>query len=184
MKTILACILALLLFIPTLMLAQEKTYQLKESQLTEEQKTQLRNTNVIGESTGWIGFGKEVGQAMKEGLAALNEEVNKFSQSDAGHFTMFVIAYHVMGKDLLHAAFGTFFTAVFFVMFSFFYYRNCVTRKVLIEKSGTLFSTKVKKYQVVNDPNTYSDLDSTRALHGLVFVLVLLIMIAVTFSGC
>jgi hypothetical protein len=159
-------------------LSQEKTYTLKESQLTESQKVQVKSETVSTQTTGWIGFGKEVGTAMKEGLSALNDEVNKFSQTDAGHFTMFVIAYKVMGKDILHAVFGIGFTAIFFIMFSFFYYRNCVVRRIVIEKSGP-WNAKVKRYSVVNQLSDEQNV--SRAIHAVIFIVVLIIMIMVTF---
>lgn len=151
MKHILVALLSLL--IATSVFAQqtqEKTYTLKESQLTAEQKAAVTVQEQKENVTSWVGWGKEVGTAMREGLSALNEEVNKFSESPAGKFTMFVIAYKVLGADALHFVIGFPILIVGFFVWIFFYYRNCVTRKVCVKSTGT-FLNRQKEYKVVND---------------------------------
>lgn len=149
MKRILFSIVMLLMVV-TVMFAQEKTYTVKESQLTVDQKAKLEAQNAQSAVSTYVGVGKEVGVAIKEGLSALNTEVNKFSESPAGKFTMFIIAYKVIGADFIQFLIGIplFFAGLLYFMYSF--RKNCVTRKELIEISGSFFN-RTKKYAVVNE---------------------------------
>jgi len=105
----------------------------------------------------WVDFGKNVGTAMREGLSALTDEANKFAGTDAGRFTMVVIAWKVMGKDALSLLDR--FTGVvigvplFIAWISIYLYvlRNkFMTRRVVITSEGPFYNRK-KTYQLVNE---------------------------------
>lgn len=54
----------------------------------------------------WVGLGKEVGTAVRDGLGALTDETNKFSKTGVGKFTMFIIAFKVLGYPIIQFFFG------------------------------------------------------------------------------
>ena len=175
MKPLMLILLSLLLVLPVL--GQEKTYVIKEYELTEAQKAKLNTQEKMQAVNSWVGFGKEVGTAMKEGLSALNEETNKFSESPAGKFTMFIIAYKVLGKDIARYAIGVPLWIVGTIFLLFIIYRNCVLRRVLIKTDGKWWGA-AKEYQVVNLNS--SDLDARRWGHAVVFLFFNLLMAIIT----
>lgn len=54
----------------------------------------------------YIGIGKEVGEAVKNGLESVVDVSNKFANTPVGQFTMFIIAWKILGKELLHLVIG------------------------------------------------------------------------------
>jgi len=179
MKTTIFLFCVLLLF-NCLFAQQEKTYTLKESQLTEQQKALAQSEQSKQSVSSWVGVGKEVGVAMKEGLSALNEEVNKFSESPAGRFTMFIIAWKVMGGTALRAVvllplfiFGT-------IYFMFVFYRNCVNHRIVVKREGFSLWGK-REYAVaniaINGDRSSLDLSMVRWAHFVAYMIFLIIMI-------
>lgn len=81
----------------------------------------------------WVGLGKEIGTAMKEGLGALTDETNKLSKTGVGKFTMFLIAYKVIGKDLIGYIFGGIFSIVITIMFIWFLLKKCKKEECIDE---------------------------------------------------
>lgn len=49
----------------------------------------------------WVGIGKELGTAVNESMSALTIQADKFAQTDVGKFTMFMVAYKVLGNDVI-----------------------------------------------------------------------------------
>lgn len=171
-------VVGLLLFaIPVFAQQQEKTYTLKESELTEQQKSQLQGRQITSDVHSWTGVGHEVGVAMKEGLSALNDEVNKFSESPAGKFTMFIIAYKVLGQDLMRVTIITPIWIAGFIYFMFIFYRNCVTHRMVSTKEG-----KKKTYGMVHGGEGMGDLGVSRIIHFLGFMVWTGIMLLAAFA--
>lgn len=54
----------------------------------------------------YIGIGKEIGEAVKNGLESVVDVSNKFANTPVGHFTMAMIAWKILGRDLLHVVIG------------------------------------------------------------------------------
>lgn len=95
----------------------------------------------------WVGVGGEIGTAVKEGLTAVVDVADKFGSTDVGKFTMTLIAWKVMGKDIIQIFLGLFFFVVLTVIIIKVYRRVCMPRKVLIENPG--FMKYPKKYEVI-----------------------------------
>lgn len=74
----------------------------------------------------WVGVGKEVGIAIKEGLLAVVDVSEKFGDTKVGKFTMILIAYKIIGKDILRIAIGLIFLVIF-IAFMFRYYKTSFT---------------------------------------------------------
>lgn len=56
----------------------------------------------------WVGVGGEVGTAVREGLNAVVDVADKFGKTDVGRFTMILVAWKVIGKDIMRIVLGFF----------------------------------------------------------------------------
>lgn len=54
----------------------------------------------------WVGIGREIGIATKEGLSAVITESEHFGTTKVGNFVMILVAWKVIGKDLLGVVLG------------------------------------------------------------------------------
>lgn len=101
----------------------------------------------------WVGVGKEVGIAIKEGLLAVVDVSEKFGDTKVGKFTMILIAYKIIGKDLLRIAIGLIFLTIF-IIFMFRYYKTTfTTHRVKTSNNGWKFWLP-NTYEIV-EPTTY-----------------------------
>jgi len=57
----------------------------------------------------WVGVGGEVGTAIEEGLTAVVDVADKFGKTDVGVFTMVLVAWKVVGKDVVRILLGLLF---------------------------------------------------------------------------
>jgi hypothetical protein len=60
----------------------------------------------VVEASRWVGFGKEVGQAMNEGLSAVVNQADRFGTTRVGTFVMFLVAWKVIGAELVGIVLG------------------------------------------------------------------------------
>ena len=60
----------------------------------------------------WVGVGGEIGIAVKEGLSAVVDVSEQFSNTNVGRFTMIMIAWKVLGKDLIRIILGLLFISM------------------------------------------------------------------------
>lgn len=65
-----------------------------------------RQTQAPAQISQYVGIGKEIGEAVKNGLENVVEVSNKFANTPVGQFTMFMIAWKILGKELLHLVIG------------------------------------------------------------------------------
>ncbi|HEU5114653.1 MAG TPA: hypothetical protein VFT82_02720, partial [Candidatus Paceibacterota bacterium] len=140
--------------------SQNDTIMVRKSDLPPELVKQLESQRELAQMSQkietygkWVGLGKEVGVAVNDSLSALTTQADKFSNTGVGKFTMFLVAYKVLGKDLLGALIGTPLLVAFFVVWIWSYRKNCIERPVLTSES----KDGEKKFTVAN-----SD-DATRA---------------------
>lgn len=54
----------------------------------------------------WVGIGREVGIATKEGLNAVVDTAERFGSTKVGTFVMVMIAWRIMAKDVLGVVLG------------------------------------------------------------------------------
>ncbi len=111
----------------------------------------------------WVDFGKNVGTAMDAGLTSLTDHAEKFSKTDAGRFTMAIIAWKVAGRDalevtkyvtdtVLHIVVGIPLLVTWICIVLWFVRRNFMTHTVLLKKSGSRFKGTLERvYKVVNE---------------------------------
>lgn len=98
----------------------------------------------------WVGVGGEIGNAIEEGLTAVVDVADKFTGTDVGKFTMILVAWKVIGKDLVRIIIG--FVFLILITFLFFrVYRNTyVPKSKLIERTPQGFWKRdIKKYEII-----------------------------------
>ena len=100
----------------------------------EAQATLDRTKSTVEQAGEWVGLGKEIGSAVDGALSALTERTDQFAKTDVGKFTMFLVAYKVIGTDLIQAAVGIPLFLVIVVIFIWLTRRNCMCRRYLKRK--------------------------------------------------
>jgi len=146
------------------------------------QQAPLPNTTVAQKANEWVEVGTNIGTAIGSGLKSVASEtkdavfgkgvtvidgIDKVSKTDAGRFTMAVIAWKVAGNDamvLLHrfigVAVGVPLEIVVIGIYIWFIRRFTMTRQVKAKVTGGLFSKdRVVTYVTINaiDPSYNSD---------------------------
>jgi hypothetical protein len=56
--------------------------------------------------SSWVGIGKEIGEATKEGLAAVVDQAERFGTTRVGFFVMAMVAWKIIGHDILAVVLG------------------------------------------------------------------------------
>jgi len=129
-KTILMLIFTLLVSVT--FAQQEEMVSVPKSQLTEQQKQALTIQDAktgFETASQFVGLGREVGEAVNSGLSALTHHIDTISNTKVGKLTMFLIAYKVIGTDIIQLAVGLPLT-ILVVIFSFlFYWQNVRTKR-------------------------------------------------------
>jgi len=100
-----------------------------EAMQTKKEVTQ--NIESLGE---WAGLGNEVGQAVNGALVALTKTAGDFSKTELGKFTMFMVAWKVMGGDMVRLIVGSFIILFFFTFFVIKWFTTCRPKRYLYSK--------------------------------------------------
>lgn len=114
------------------------------------------------------GIGKEIGIAVKDGLTAVVEVADKFGGTNVGKFTMTMIAWKIIGKDVLRIAIGLVFLIIYVVFLTRYYKNNFTVHKIAITDNGWKFWLP-KEYKVI-EPNTYEGYEFVKWLTVLMLV--------------
>ncbi len=155
---------------------QEKMILVKESDLPATVLEQVRMKQQLQSYGEYAGLGREIGTAINEGLKAVTEQTAKFAETKVGKFTMFIIAYKVLGTDIVQFAVGIPLLVVGLIIFVWSYYKNCIPRRILIEKD----KEGKKRWETVNDSG--SDKDSEKIVHAIFCALFLCLCVAIIFA--
>lgn len=116
---------------------------------------QLESKKDLEKYAEYVGVGKEIGIAISEGLKAVVDEADHFSNTNVGLFTMILIGWSIVGRDLVQIIIGVpiFFIGLFIMIR--YYRKTYFTQKVVTEKSG-FFLWPTKKY-TYRDPEVSPD---------------------------
>lgn len=60
----------------------------------------------VDSTSKWVGIGREVGAATREGLESVVDVSNKFGETKVGTFVMVMVAWHVIGTQVLRVVLG------------------------------------------------------------------------------
>ena len=110
----------------------------------------------------WVMFGEHLGKAFDAGLTSLSDHAEKFSKTDAGRFTMAVIAWKVAGADAINLMHhftnliaGTVLALVVLFLYIWYVRRFCCVYSVKKSMTGP-FWNRVITYETMV-PGTDSD---------------------------
>ena len=110
MKKLYIFLLLIILAVGTVS-AQLDAVKIKVEDLTQSQLEQIKrekektpDLTTVETAGKYIGLGKEIGQAINEGLNSTIDAANKFGNTKVGTFTMQILAWKLLGKDLVRVA--------------------------------------------------------------------------------
>lgn len=117
-------ILIFMMFITSsVVFSQSEKVTIDKNQLTEQQLITLElesQTKRLEGYSKWAGIGNEVGVAVREGLMAVVDVSEKFSETKVGQFTMLMIAWKLVGESIISIIIGV----VIFTLFTIFMFRS------------------------------------------------------------
>jgi hypothetical protein len=137
-----------------------------------ESKKQLEVMKNKIETYGkWVGMGKEVGVAINDSLSALTKQADDFSKTGVGKFTMFLVAYKVLGKEVMNVAIGIFLMFIWLFLYIWYIKKNTMTRSFLKEKQKDGKAT----YEIINREK--DEYVGERGVATLVFVIGVIVLL-------
>jgi hypothetical protein len=173
-------IMALTVFVTMPMYAQTpgavpEKIVVNKSDLTTSQLLKIESDARIAELEkklqtygNWVGVGGEIGTAIKEGLTAVVDVADKFGGTNVGKFTMVMVAWKVIGKDLTRIGLGLIFIFFSCSFIIYVYRKNYVTRKIMTKGNRLLF-WQPREYKVI-EPSTYEGFEFVRWLYVAMFL--------------
>jgi hypothetical protein len=96
--------LALMLFASPVMAQDSVMVSVPRSALTAQQLAGVEAQGIKEKADAygaWVGVGKEVGEAVNSSLSAISDNAAKFADTKVGKFSMFIVAWKVLGNDIL-----------------------------------------------------------------------------------
>ena len=130
----------------------------------------------------WVGVGGEVGEAVKQGLEAVVDVADKFGQTDVGKFTLVLVAWKVMGKDVVKIILGLIFFAMLVVIITRFYRNTVIDKKMLSKRTPQGFWKRpIKEYVVVESSLDGEERTWLTIVLGVIFLLGIWITYAIMF---
>jgi hypothetical protein len=131
-------------------------------------------------------IGKAFGSAFKECWTAVSSDAEKFAQSDAGKWAMFLVAWKIMGQDainvidsLVHYIAGFFLFVMGIPFFIYIFRRNCVQYPMLVSRTRIGFWSIKSEYKGVVEPLHPNE---GQILYGLAFLIYMGVTAAIMFS--
>jgi len=150
--------------------------QLAKIKSQQELKTLQEKLDTYGD---WVGVGSEIGNGVKEALNAVVDVSDKFSKTDVGKFTMVMVAWKIIGKDIIRIFLGI----VFVIILSTFTYKNLrkmYSYKIVTKDNGWKFWLP-KEYTIIT-PETYDGYDGVKFAYILLLMSIFGIAYAIMFA--
>lgn len=145
------------------------TVTVPKSSLTPQQQATLKQQEV----KGWVGIGKEIGQAVNESLVAITTQANSFAGTGVGKLTVFIVIWKVVGDQVLHVIGGIAFVLIALPIWLWSYRRTCFPKRVLRKETIMPDKSVVKEY-ATEEPE---DMENWRGAHwGAMAVIVVLVL--------
>jgi hypothetical protein len=133
--------------------------QLAKIKAEQEIETLQKKLDTYG---NWVGVGGEIGTAVKEGLTAVVDVADKFGKTDVGKFTLVMVAWKVMGKDIVRIFLGLIFITTL-TIFMFRIYRKTFTAYRIETSSNGLRFWLPKTYSVIT-PERWEGYEAVKIL--------------------
>lgn len=119
-----------------------------------KKKKELENIEYKVQSYGkWAGMGEEIGTAVSGALTAVKDVSIEFADSDLGHFTMLMVAWKVMGIDVVRIVIGVFLIFLGWIFTLKSYFKTCTPTRLYENGRQPLFMRPFKSsgpYTIVN----------------------------------
>jgi hypothetical protein len=132
-------------------------------------------------------IGKAFGSAFKECWTTVSTDAEKFAQSDAGKWAMFLVAWKIMGQDavglvnnIVHYVAGFSLLIVGVPFFIYIFRRNCVQHPMLVSRTKVGFLTVKSEYKGVVEPIHPNE---GQILYGIAFALFIGIVSILLFTA-
>ena len=169
----------------------EKTITVNESDLTPDQLAKIKAEkelkmleDKISHYGKWVGVGSEIGSVIREGLFAVKDVAVEFSGTNVGKFTMYLIAWKVMGKDAVRIIIGILLIIICSISLPIFYKNQFGIKKIAKTKVPLirrLWDTNIE-YEIIK-PVDYDGDAFVKFLYMLLFVGQFGIAYAIMFGG-
>lgn len=180
---------------------QEETVVVKKSDLTADQLAKVQSQQIketLNQYSEYAEMGRGIGLAVGESLKAVKDVAVDFSKTEVGKFTMFLIAWKIMAKDIIDMGdkivgyllgFPLFFIGGMVMIWS--YRRQCLPRRVLIKhtkeggKEWAIISPNGEKVDIsdTSTPHYVEGRSAWAVGHVIVSVIFFLLVSLLTF-GC
>ncbi len=134
----------LLFLFAGLMLAQDEMVTVPKKYVSTEGLTHAKTDSITNNISSWAGVGKEIGIATKEGLNAVVDVSEKFGTTNVGHFVMFMVAYKIIGHQILGIVLGIPLWIVGLCLWMWSFRKFFFGYKTVVKKEG-----KVKEYEMI-----------------------------------
>lgn len=149
MKTLLFSLL--IVVFSTMVFAQEVDDRIvvNKKDLPPDLVEQLEGKKDFEKYAEYVGVGKEIGIAISEGLKAVVDQAEHFSGTNVGLFTMALIGWAIIGKDVVQIIIGVpiFFIGLFLIIR--YYRKTFLPNKILVQREGFFLWGK-RTYQVAD----------------------------------
>jgi hypothetical protein len=126
----------------------------------------------------WVGIGKEVGAAVNDSLSAVTAQADNFSKTGVGKFTMFLVAYKVLGRELIGVVVGIPLEIIWIFLLIYSWRRLFKTTSVLERVED-----KKKFYKMVPPAIEKFDDNESRIAVPIVLIIVFIIATVWTVAG-
>lgn len=125
-------------------------------------------------------IGRAFGSAFKECWTAVSSDAEKFAQSDAGKWAMFLVAWKIMGQDainvinsLVRYITGFFLIGVGIPFFIYIFRRNCIQYPMLVSRTRVGFWSIKSEYAGVVKPLHPAE---GQLVYGLAFLIYMIMV--------
>lgn len=172
--------LSFFVFTSILFAQQDSMIMVKKSDLPSNIVQKYETIEKVESFGKWVGLGKEIGTSVKEGLGALTEETDKFSKTGVGKFTMFMIAFKVLGYPIIQLFIGGILLFIGICIFVYYLLNYCkeykFSKKTIKHPDNSIETTE----EMVTLLQT-GELNARVGYGFLIFVGYVLITILITF---
>jgi len=154
MKTIVSIFAALAFVASVFAQQQPNMVTVDVNQLTPEARAQIemaKTKEKIAQYGSWVGVGREVGEALDAGLTAVEKHADNIADTKIGMFAMAVIAYKVIGTDLIQLFVGLGFALLWVPFYVYMAWRNVIPHRVLTDEILDKETGKVVKRMYKNE---------------------------------
>lgn len=167
--------------------SQQQKITVNTSDLTPDQLAKIKAEQELAviskkmEQYGnWVGIGGEIGQAIKDGLYAVKDVAVEFGGTSVGKFTMYLIAWKVMGKDIVRIFLGLIFILVATIVIWKSYKLNFCARRIKVKDNGWRVWLP-NEYSII-EPKTFDGINLVRVLIWFILIGVFGLTYAIMFG--